>query len=344
MPTDFWSSKGLDRSLGLDKAGAREDFLDNADIDLRYIEGPRFVGLPLRAWPDGATEDIWGVVRCVQSVEVRYGREDYNEVRQSPLSAARSPADVASYHCWPSPDWFDYSDIADQCEAVRRKCRVAVFMGDRLNRVAQLKPAMYLRGIEQIFVDMVQNPEIAEAILSRVRTFYLKYLERVLEAARGKLDILVTGDDFGAQNGPLISPRMWEAFLGDGFTQYVSLAKQAGVRVMHHTCGSVRPLIPLMLDRGLEILQSLQPEAAGMSPRSLKADFGARLAFHGGISIQKTLPFGSPEEVRQQVKETFEALGGGGGYIACTAHNIQADTPPENVLALLRAYRDFGWY
>lgn len=344
VPIDFWSSKGLDRSLGLDTPGAREEFLDRHDVDLRYIEGPRYVGPPLRSWPNGTDEDIWGVVRCVKSVTVAHGQEDYKEVYQSPLASAKTAEEVEAYPRWPSPDWFDYSDIADQCEAVRRKGRVAVFMGDRLNRVAQLKPAMYLRGIEQIFLDMVLNPEIAEVILHRIRAFYLTYLERILEAAEGKLDIVLTGDDFGAQNGPLISPEMWETYLGDGFAQYASLIKQAGAYVMHHTCGSVRPIIPLMLERGLDVLQSVQPEAADMDPWSLKADFGHKLAFQGGISIQQTLPFGSPDDVRREVKEKIRALGHGGGYIVCTAHNIQADTPPENVMALLQAYHDFGRY
>jgi uroporphyrinogen decarboxylase len=344
VPIDFWSSSGLDRSLGLDRNGARRAFLDQHDVDLRYIDGPRYVGPPLGARLQEMEKDIWGVTRRRVSVWATHGREDYKEVYQSPLASASTPEDVDAYRHWPSPDWFDYSDIARQCVEVRREGRVAVFMGDRLNRVAQLKPAMYLRGVEQILVDMASNPPMVEAIIGRICSFYLVYLERILEAAAERLDIVLTGDDFGAQNGPLISPRMWITYLGAGFARFVSLAQEAGVRVMHHTCGSVYPIVPLMLERGLDILQSLQPEAANMDPRSLKSEFGDRLAFHGGISIQRTLPFGSPEEVRLEVKQKVEALGLNGGYIACTAHNIQADTPPENVIALFQAYRDFGRY
>ena len=113
---------------------------------------------------------------------------------------------------------------------------------------------------------------------------------------------------------------------------------------MHHTCGSVRPLIPLMIDSGLDVLQSLQPEAADMSPAELKTDFGDRLAFHGGISIQQTLPFGTPEDVRNEVRQRIADLASGGGYIISTSHNIQADTSIENATALLRAYDEFGNY
>ncbi len=344
VPVDFWSSRGLERSLGISGPGAREAFLDAHDVDLRYIEGPRYTGPPLRAWPDGSAEDIWGVVRVTKSVPVAYGREDYREVGVSPLAACSTVDDVESYDRWPSPDWFDYSGIAEQCEEIREKGRVVVFVGDRLNRVAQLKPAMYLRGVEQILLDMALQPELVEAIIGKIRTFYTAYLERILDAAQGKLDIVLTGDDFGSQKGPLISPAMWTRYVGEGFEQYVSLAKQAGVRVAHHTCGSVRPIIPLMMERGLDILQSLQPEAANMDPSSLKAEHGDSLAFHGGISIQQTLPRGSPDDVRREVASVIAALGHGGGYIVCTSHNIQADTPPANVSALLRAYHELGAY
>ncbi|RKY61161.1 MAG: hypothetical protein DRP95_03215, partial [Candidatus Latescibacterota bacterium] len=191
---------------------------------------------------------------------------------------------------------------------------------------------------------MVLNPEIAHAIFSHIRNFYMTYEERILEAADGELDLLLTGDDFGSQNGPLVSPAMWEEFLGEGFRQYIALAHSYGVKVMHHTCGSVWPLIPLMLERGLDVLQSLQPEASDMDPWALKAEFGERLSFQGGISVQRTLPFGTPEEVRREVRNRIEALAPGGGYILGTAHNIQADVPMENFKALMEAYREYGMY
>jgi uroporphyrinogen decarboxylase len=198
--------------------------------------------------------------------------------------------------------------------------------------------------VEQILVDMTLEPEIAEAVFARIRGFYLAYAERIFEAANGKIDIILMGDDFGSQNGPLVSPDMWVRFLGKGFADYVALAKNQGARVMHHTCGSVRPIVRLMVERGLDVLQSIQPEASDMNPRDLKREFGDRLAFHGGMSIQRTMPFGTPEDVRNEVRDRMETLGHGGGYILCTSHNIQADTPLENLDALLDAYRDCGRY
>ncbi len=344
VPIDFWMSSGFGHALEAATGTSAETFLDAHDVDLRYIEGPAYVGPPLRRFDDGADEDIWGVRRRTVRVDAKEGGEAYKEVAASPLAGATSVEEVEAYPGWPSPDWFDYADIETQCEAIRRQGRVVVFMGDRLNRIAQLKPAMYLRGIEQILVDIILEPEIARAIFARIRSFYCTYAERIFESAGGKLDIVLTGDDFGSQNGPLLSPEAWSAFLGEGFEAYARLARNFGLRVMHHTCGAVRPIVPLMLERGLRILQSLQPEAAGMEPEGLKADFGAQLAFHGGISIQRALPFGSPNDVRDEVRRRVDALAPGGGYILCTSHNIQADTPLRNVSALLEAYREFGAY
>ena len=272
------------------------------------------------------------------------GAETYKEVVESPLTSATTVEEINNYDHWPSADWFDYSNIEAQCVKIRKQERVVVFVGDRLNRIAQLKPAMYLRGVEKIFMDMGLDPHLAKAVFSNIRNFYCSYSERIFEAAKGKLDILLMGDDFGCQNGPLLSPNMWIDFLGKGFADFVDIAKGYNLQVMHHTCGAVRSLIPLMIERGLDILQSLQPEASNMDPQELKAEFGKRLAFHGGISIQRTLPFGTSQEVRKEVKSRVEALAPGGGYILCTSHNIQADTPIENVKELLAAYKDYGRY
>lgn len=344
VPIDLWMSNGLKRKLGLVSRASEQAFLDAHDVDLRYIEGPAYIGPPLRRYGDGSEEDIWGVRRQTIAVPTGDGEETYREVVASPLASATTVAEINGYDYWPSPDWFDYSSIEAQCEEIRKQGRVVVFVGDRLNRIAQLKPAMYLRGMEEIFVDMCLNPELAKAILSNIRRFCCSYAQRIFDAANGKLDILLMGDDFGSQKGPLLSPGMWVDYLGEGFADYIDIAKSYDLCVMHHTCGAVRPFIPLMMERGLDVLQSLQPEASNMDARELKAEFGDGLAFHGGISVQRTLPFGMADQVRDEVRDRIEALAAGGGYILCTSHNIQADTPLENVRALLGAYREYGVY
>lgn len=348
VPVDCWFSSGMKTKLENCRNMPYEQFLDQNDVDLRYIQGPRYIGPQLIGSDNASETDIWGVPRRQVRIHLQDETgdyiESYKEVIGSPLQHAHSVEEIFEYHHWPSADWFDYSVIEEQCRKVRDSGRIVVFMGDRLNRFAQLKPALYLRGFEQVFVDLSINAEIARALFQRIKAFYLEYGRRILESAQGKIDILCTGDDFGAQNGPLISLSMWIDFLKEGFEEYVKLGKAYGAYVMHHSCGSVYSLIPAMINSNLDILQSLQPEVADMNPKTLKDEFGDKLSFQGGVSIQKVLPHGTPAEVREHVRTLLEIMAPGGGYIASTSHNIQADTPLPNLEAMFAAYREFGWY
>ncbi len=345
VPIDYWAAPEVTgRLLRRFRLSTAEELLERFGVDFRYIEGPAYVGPKSRVHPDGSVEDHWGVPRVRVSVGSGGQATAYQEVVQFPLAGAGSVDDIRSYPKWPSPDWFDYGPVRRQVAEARRTGKVAVFMGDRLNRCAQLKPAMYLRGVEQILLDLALNPEIAQALFERIAAFYLEYARRTFEAADGGIDIFMMGDDFGTQTGPLVSPEMWRRFLRPGFQAFVALARGFGLTVAHHTCGSVEPLIPDLIECGLDILNPLQPDVLGMDHAGLKRRFGSRLAFHGGISIQRTLPFGTPDDVREEVRERFRTLAPGGGYIFCTAHNIQPDTPLANIEALFDAYRAFGRY
>jgi uroporphyrinogen decarboxylase len=337
IPIDFWATPSVIHRLEVYRGKPYASFLDDNDVDFRYIEGPAYIGPPL---PEGM--DIWGVERASIVTGPSGNSESYSEVAKAPLSSAQCPEDIEAYLHWPKPEMFDYSVVERQCDSVLKEKRVVVFMGDRLNRVAQLKPAMYLRGTKNIFVDLAVRKDITEMIFRKIKEFYLAYLEDILRAARGKIDIVLTGDDFGAQNSLLISPQMWRKFIKPGFAEYLALIKRYDALSMHHSCGSVVDIIPDMIDSGLDVLQSLQPEAKGMSIGDLKSKFGKQLCFQGGISIQKTMPYGSVEDVRHEVKKIAETFKSDGGYIFCTSHNIQADTPTENILALMEAYHKYG--
>jgi uroporphyrinogen decarboxylase len=347
IPLDCWASKGTQHKIKSKLQLSYGDFLDKYDIDLRYIEGPEYIGPGLKTGK-GLEKDIWGVSRKPVLVLVSDGTETYaevyKEVLESPLKNCTTVEEIVGYPHWPSADWFDYSGIERQCDEVRNRGRVAVFMGDRLNRFAQLKPAMYLRGMDQIFLDMAESPAIVRSIFEQIISFYVEYESRILEAARGKIDILVSGDDFGMQDGMMMSPSMWKAMLEKGFCEYIRVAKDHGAKVMHHTCGSVYRIIEDFIGCGLDILQSVQPEATGMDPGGLKSNFGDRLCFQGGISIQKILPFENSDEVRNHVASVLGQMMPGGGYIAGTAHNIQADTSIENITSLFEAYHVYGRY
>jgi len=345
VPVDYWATAAVTARL-LDHFGfaSEEQLLQDFDVDFRYVEGPKYVGPKLEVHPDGSVDDHWGVPRVRVEVDSGGQTSVYQEVIHSPLRDATSLDQLRDYPKWPDPDWFDYDCVAAQVAAARRTGKVVVFMGDRLNRCAQLKPAMYLRGVDQILLDMASSPEMAEYLFGKIAAFYVEYARRTFEVAGGDIDIFMTGDDFGAQTGLLMSPEMWRRFLRPGFKALVELGRHYGCKVAHHSCGSIKPIIPDLIDCGLDILNPLQPDVRDMDHAELKRQFGDRLSFHGTISIQRTLPFGTPDDVRSEVRRRMETLAPGGGFIFCTAHNIQADTPTENVVALFDAYRALGRY
>ncbi len=343
VPIDFWAVQEIFSQLITHyRVSSKDEVLDRIGADLRYIEGPLYTGPDLARYTDGSEDDIWGVARKTTSTPD--GKAAYKTVVRYPLLEIKTVEEVNDYKHWPSVDWFDFSVIEEQCDEYLAGEKVVVFEGDRLNRIAQLKPYMYLRGTENAFVDMILDPGLFSAVRDRITGFYKEYLIRILESANGKIDIIMTGDDFGSQENLLLSKESWQSMLAPGFKAFMDIIKSAGAYTMHHTCGSVYHIIPEMIEMGLDILQSLQPEAAGMNGGKLKKDFGESLSFNGSMSVQKTLPFGTPEEVRGEVVKRFETLGTKGGFIIGTAHNIQADTPLENVLALIDAYGECIWY
>ncbi len=345
LPRDYWATDEVTGRL-LSHFGLpdKEALLRRLGMDLRYVEGPAFVGQDLRRHEDGSTEDLWGVRRMEKSVARGDHQWTYKHVVQAPLSRAQTVRDIDGYDRWPSADWWDYSQVARQCAA--HGGYAVVNAGDRLDRTAQLKPMMYLRGMEQTYIDLAVDQDIAEAIIRHIVEYFLQYNERVFEAARTDegfaIDIFMMGDDFGTQQGAMMSLETWRRFFRPGFAAYIELAHRYGLKVMHHTCGSVVELIPDFIDCGLDILQSLQPQAAGMDLGALRRRYGRHLCFHGGLDIQGVLPHGTPEQVRRHVQAQIAAAGDEGGYILCTAHNLQPDTPTENLLALFEAYEQYG--
>jgi uroporphyrinogen decarboxylase len=341
IPRDYWATAevtaALQAHLGLPD---RERLLQHLGVDLRYVAGPSYVGQRLRSYDDGSVEDLWGVRRRTKRVEVGAASWTYQHVVQSPLQPAQSVADVEAYGRWPSADGWDYSQLRAQCLAHRGYA--VVNAGDRLDRTAQLKPMMYLRGMEQAYLDLALNPAVAEATIAHIVGYFLSYNERVFTAAGRAIDIFMMGDDFGTQQGPMMSLEAWRRFFRPGFAAFIELAHRHGLKVMHHTCGSVTELIPDFIACGLDILQSLQPQAAGMDLGRLRHEFGRDLCFQGGMDIQGVLPHGTPDQVREHVRQQIEAAGHEGGYILCTAHNLQPDTPLENVLALFEAYEQYS--
>ena len=272
--------------------------------------------------------DIWGVHRH----SVSYGPASYSEIDVQPLAKAEPPADLDK-HTWPSTDWFDYAALP---ELVRRQ-RAA---GDPCLMAANgnvFETSWYMRGFEQMFMDFILNPELAHALLNRVCDFWVEHFTRILSAVPGEIDLVFTADDIGGQEGLLMSLEMWENFIKPCHVRLNKRIHEFGARVIYHSDGAVMDAVPGLIDMGIDILQALQFDARGMDPVRLKTEFGDRLGFEGGVSVQRTLPFGKPADVRDEVERHIRVLGKGGGYILGPSHAIQAGTPPENILAMFDA-------
>jgi uroporphyrinogen decarboxylase len=340
VPFDFWAVpevwEKLRRALDLPPSGAGDGtILRLLGIDCRMVT-TRYVGNKARQLPDGTFIDAWGTHR--RRVTNPFGT--YEEYASHPLAGAETVADVLAWG-WPSPDDWDVSGVRRQCERLNADVRHSL----RYEVGGIFEWSWALRGFERFLFDLVEKPDVACAIMDRFTDLYIENTVRVIEAADGLLDMVYTYDDVGTQNALLISPRMWRKYILPRHQRLNAAIRAAAhpVKIMYHSCGAVYPLIGAFVDEmGIDVLNPLQPRAAGMDTARIKAEFGNRLSFHGGIDIQHTLPNGTPEEVQAEVRERCRILGEGGGYICTSAHYIQADTPLENIVAMYTAPRELA--
>ena len=336
VPFDFWAVPEVWQALrtGLDVPDD-ETVQRLLGIDCRMVT-TRYVGSKARELPDGTFIGPWGTHR--RQVRNEFG--SYDEYASHPLAAAETVADVLDWD-WASPDDWDVSAVADQCRQLNRETRYHL----RYEVGGIFEWSWALRGFERFLLDLVEQPEIAGAIMDRFTDIYIENTLRVIEAAGGALDMVYTYDDVGTQDRLLISPGMWRRYILPRHQRLNAAIRSAAypVKIMYHSCGAVFPLIGAFIDEmGIDVLNPLQPRAAGMDAARIKNAFGDRLSFHGAIDIQKTLPHGTPADVEAEVLERCRILGRGGGYICTSAHYIQADTPLENILALYTTPRELG--
>jgi uroporphyrinogen decarboxylase len=261
-----------------------------------------------------------------------YATGVYSEQVHFPLAKAETIADLKAFP-WPSPDWYDYSVIP---------ARAAGYPGRAI--MCGYTAVFYwhnkLRGLELSLMDLALRPEFSRHLIRRITDSFLEYHSRCFEAAGRYIDLTQVTDDFGSQTGLLISQRMFEEYYRVGMQQGIDLAKRHGIRVFHHDDGAIYPLIPTLLDMGIDVLNPIQWRCKGMDRDAIGRDFGGRVCFHGGVDNQATLPFGTAEDVRQEVAYNLHTLGRDGtGYILAPCHNIQANTPIENILAMYQAPR-----
>jgi len=312
--------------LGLAPELYLEQYVDVAVVNDGYRgPGPQYRGPALGRAADGSYEDIWGVWRR----PVSYGEGVYYEIERYPLADVKDIADLGE-HRWPDPDWWDYSAIPDLIAqaTARRDYALCILSGNPFERT------WWARGYERTLMDMVEQPELFHAIMTRVTDFYIESTRRTLEAAGQQIELAFTGDDIAWQQGLMMSVKMIEEHITPHHARLNRAIHEFGTKVMFHSDGGVMDAIPALLRAGIDVLQALQFDAADMDAAVMKERHGERLCFEGGVSVQRTLPFGSVADVEAEVRHLIHTLGRDGGYLLGPSHAIQAGTPPENIVAM----------
>ncbi|NLX96243.1 MAG: uroporphyrinogen-III decarboxylase [Rhodopirellula sp.] len=321
----------LRRDLSID---SRDELLGLLKIDFRWVE-PRYVGPPLEDAATGRRRSIWGV-------EYRYleaGHGGYWETVASPLAGVQEVTVLDDYP-WPRLDWFDFSVVAEQ---VRRYDDFAIMTAPGVASPDVIATIQDLLGMEQTFLAMKLCPEFFSALVERILQFDLALVEQIHQAAGGRIDFFRTGSDFGTQRGLLLGIDEWKRFFRPALAAMGSVARCFGAHHYHHTCGGVRPLIPHLIDCGIEVLDPLQVTAAGMAPAGLKADFGDQVCFSGGVDEQQLLRVGSTKDVCRGVRGLLDVMAPGGGFFVGPTHNFQTDIPTANILAMYEAARQWRY-
>lgn len=284
--------------------------------------------------------DEWGIMHHRPKPDGLY----YSMVRSPLASATLTLDEIRAYH-W--PDTGDPQRIAglrDLALAYRAQGKAVMIKGV-LAGVFEM--AQRVRGMENLLMDMASDEELAGAILDKMVELKLAFWEMALPKLADVIDVVSEADDYGTQTSQLISPRMFRQQIKPRIQVLFARIKQLApaAKLFFHSCGNVRPLLPDFIELGVDILNPIHITAAGMEPAALKRDFGKEIVFWGGgVDTQHMLPNGTPQQIRENVRRNIDALAPGGGYVFNTVHNIQADVPPQNMLALFEAVQEFGAY
>jgi len=319
-PRDFWAEEPTwRRLLGHMGHDDRERVLCELGIDVRHLDAPAPAE---RDMGGGVYQNFWGERYTYRTTDWGPMREDCHGA----LADAQSLTDLQNFS-WPRDDALNYSTLADQC---RRWDDYALMYG--FADVWQ-RPAL-VRGWEGMFLDMVERPEWAHFLSRTFTDFYKRDYTRAAELTKGRIDLYLVISDLGSQNGPLISVSMFCEFVAPYLREMCDCIHSLGAKAIYHSCGQIRRFIPELIAAGIDVLDPIQPIGDQMAPDALKAEFGDRLCFHGGIDMQRLLPHGQPDEVRAEAARYCATLGSNGGYILGPAHLFQPDVPPENVMAV----------
>ena len=300
--------------------------MERLHVDFRYPK-PVWIGPPLQT-PQGLPTDYFGIPRS--------GVGDFGYAVEHPLADVSSIAQVEAYP-WPTVDMWDYDRYAEDCARFPEYAVLGGMWGWFFEAAAELV------GMERWFLLLYDHPDVAHAILDKIVAFMEGCSEAMFDKAGEHVDICFTGDDYGVQRGPMLSMPLFGRFVRPYLQRMVDVGKRRHKPVMLHSCGSVAAYIPTLMEIGVDILEPIQVGAAGMDPADLARRYGGRMAFHGAIDTQRTLPFGTPADVRTEVRQRVETFRPYGGFTLSPSQHLLPEIPTENIVAMYDAAYEYAW-
>ncbi len=321
-----------------------DDLLERLDVDTRGVQRKSGSSYHFQLTEDADSysyTDEWGI-----TYKKPKAGGLYFDIVGSPLADARTVADVEN-HPWPEPvDEQRISSSVVEADRVARETDGCLVVGCMM--AGLLEMACWMRGFENFYMDLAMGSVVGEAILDKLTEIKLAYWGALLPRLGQNVDVVRQGDDYGGQNGLLISRDTYRKYFFPRYRQvfdFLRKTAQKEVFTFLHSCGSVREVIPDFIECGVDVLNPVQVTAAGMDSKELKQEFGKDISFWGGgIDTQHVLPHGSAEEVRDEVRRRIDDLAPGGGFVFATVHNIQGDVPCENIITMWESYRDLRGY
>ena len=329
LPMDYWATKEATQKL-LKHLGCTNvwQMFKRLHIDRVFSVRPEYVGPRLKPM-----HDMYG--RRYRNIAYSSGAGSYRECIYHPLAQYNTVEEIERNYTWPTADWFDYSDLPHQ---VKSKASYPIQGGGSEPFLIYKE----LRGMEQAYMDMAENPEMVHYCLDKLFDFCYENTRRIYEQLPGQVTLSYVAEDFGGQTSLLFSANMIRTFFIPRMKRMIELAHENGTYAFFHSDGSIRTILPDMIAAGIDVLNPLQWRCKGMERCELKRDFGNQIVLHGGMDNQQTLPFGTVEEVRQEVLDNIAILGKGGGYILAPCHNIQVVSPPENIVMMYQTGFEYG--
>ena len=301
---------------------SKKALFDKLNVDTWMILPKGFESEPIEGTKE--KQAIWGYKTTVAS----YSGGTYDEICYNPLAGKDSIEDIKKWKA-PALNRLDFSHFRSEAEYHKDRAVIGVFTWGAYFIAA------YVRGMENLFMDFALRKEYAHHLINKIAESSLMFLDEMLTNHSGGIDIVYMADDYCSQQGSLFSPQTFREFVMPYLIKAAEKIHSHGRKFLLHCCGAVRPLLPMIIDAGVDMLEPIQIRANGMDPAGLKKDFGKDLCFYGGLDLQEILCKSTPRQVSDEVKRLIDILGKEGGYIIGPGHTyIQIDAPLENIIAM----------